>query len=79
MTIQYSKPLIGVKQLPHGLGSRQETSLMAKFSYWTVFINGRFARHRSRRQLSKLSDHHLRDIGITREQAQNEMNQSFWK
>ncbi|MBE0404685.1 MULTISPECIES: DUF1127 domain-containing protein [Halomonas] len=36
-------------------------------------------RERSRRQLLTLDDRLLRDIGITRAQAQREGRKSFWK
>ncbi|MGP8291400.1 DUF1127 domain-containing protein [Vreelandella zhanjiangensis] len=36
-------------------------------------------RRRSRRQLLTLDDRLLRDIGITRAQAQKEGRKSFWK
>ncbi|WP_235040552.1 DUF1127 domain-containing protein [Vreelandella profundi] len=36
-------------------------------------------RRRSRRQLLTLDDRLLKDIGITREQAQKEGHQAFWK
>ena len=34
---------------------------------------------RTRNQLSLLSDHHLRDIGLTREVATREAQLPFWK
>lgn len=33
---------------------------------------------RQRRQLATLDDHQLRDIGITRQQAQTEARRPFW-
>ncbi|MGQ0566125.1 MAG: DUF1127 domain-containing protein [Gemmobacter sp.] len=36
------------------------------------------AMHRSRRSLNALDDHILRDIGLTREQAQAEADRAAW-
>lgn len=36
-------------------------------------------RNRQRRALSKLEDHHLRDIGITRTEATREADKPFWR
>ena len=35
-------------------------------------------RRRSRQCLSTLNDHMLRDIGVTRAEAEHELNKSFW-
>ena len=43
-----------------------------------VYLHLRFAKRQSRRDLSRLSDHYLRDIGLTREQVEREVKRSFW-
>src|SRR4051812_43382417 len=46
-----------------------------------VFLRGvaaSFRRQRQRRDLSALSDHHLRDIGLSRTDVEMEMRQPFW-
>lgn len=35
--------------------------------------------HQDRVQLSQLSEHQLKDIGISREQWQAELNKPFWR
>ncbi len=35
-------------------------------------------RVQQRKELSELSDHQLKDIGITRDQAEKESNKNFW-
>ncbi|WP_454256542.1 DUF1127 domain-containing protein [Pseudomonas sp. Marseille-Q8238] len=42
---------------------------------WGVFLR----RWRTRRALGELSDSQLRDIGLTREQAQAEAQMPFWR
>jgi uncharacterized protein YjiS (DUF1127 family) len=36
------------------------------------------SRRRQRQQLRQLDDHQLRDIGLTREQAEREADRPFW-
>ncbi len=49
------------------------------FSYCMLLIlPKRIAKQRSRRVLANLEDHELRDIGITREQANEEAAKPFW-
>lgn len=38
-----------------------------------------FERARQRRQLGQLSDHMLRDIGLSRADAENEVGKRFWQ
>ena len=42
------------------------------FSLW-------FERAQQRKELSELSDHQLKDIGITRDEAEMESNKKFWE
>jgi uncharacterized protein YjiS (DUF1127 family) len=44
-----------------------------------AFVARTCARRRQRRDLLKLSDHLLDDIGITREQAMEEASKPFWR
>ncbi|KGK09070.1 hypothetical protein BOO29_18525 [Vibrio navarrensis] len=34
--------------------------------------------HHTRRQLSELSEHMYKDLGLTKEQVSNEVKRSFW-
>ena len=58
---------------------RLETS-EANFSWKRVMKTYRLfsARSRQRRQLRRLSDHQLKDIGISRGEAINEADKPFW-
>jgi uncharacterized protein YjiS (DUF1127 family) len=38
-----------------------------------------FARARQRRQLGHLSDHQLRDIGLSRAEVEVEIHKAFWR
>jgi uncharacterized protein YjiS (DUF1127 family) len=44
----------------------------------TAYRLGRM-RHRQRRQLMEMDDRQLKDIGITREQAEQEARKAIWK
>jgi len=47
-------------------------TLMAEVNTW-------IARSRQRKQLAKLDDHLLKDIGYSRSQVQKEISKPFWK
>ncbi|WP_245514982.1 DUF1127 domain-containing protein [Jiella endophytica] len=47
-------------------------SLTALIWRWTC-------RHRQRRDLSDLSDWQLRDLGLTRDEAEEEARKPFWR
>jgi uncharacterized protein YjiS (DUF1127 family) len=55
-----------LRRLRHGCRQAAELGLV-----WTD-------RARQRRQLAELSDHMLRDIGLTRADAWNEADKPFW-
>ncbi len=59
-----------VNRSPRGVGSVGERGLM-----WLRKV---VRRHRSRVALSGLNDHRLRDIGMTRAEAEFEINKPFW-
>lgn len=40
---------------------------------------GRWQRWRTRRRLEELSDHELRDVGLTRAEARREARAAFWR
>lgn len=42
-------------------------------------VQGWAERSRQRRQLAWLSDHALKDIGLTREQVRIELEKTFWQ
>ncbi|MGB1322666.1 MAG: DUF1127 domain-containing protein [Vibrio gallaecicus] len=45
------------------------------YSKFRTYLQNR----RTRKHLAELSDHLLEDVGITREQANEEMRKSFWE
>jgi uncharacterized protein YjiS (DUF1127 family) len=46
---------------------------------WIEAASGMFRRRRERQELLKLEDHLLADVGLTREQAEQEARKPFWK
>jgi uncharacterized protein YjiS (DUF1127 family) len=46
---------------------------------WMLRIGRMYARWQQRQNLRDLDDHLLRDIGITRPQAEREASKPFWK
>lgn len=65
-------PRFSLTQLRYQLRSQLFSQLRSQ-------IRGYRERRRSRRQLLTLDDRLLKDIGITRTQAQKEGRKSFWK
>jgi uncharacterized protein YjiS (DUF1127 family) len=59
-----------INRFPSKIGSVGERGLM--------WLRTALRRRRSRVALSGLSDHMLRDIGMTRAEAESEMNKPFW-
>ncbi|UTW04384.1 DUF1127 domain-containing protein [Amphritea atlantica] len=55
-----------------GTGSKE------KLSYWSAFQRW-LQRYRSRRMLQQLDREQLKDIGITREEALEEVRKPFWR
>jgi uncharacterized protein YjiS (DUF1127 family) len=58
----------GIRPMPHKLG----TELAELVLTW-------FERARQRRQLSRLSAHMLKDIGLTRADVETELAKPFWR
>jgi uncharacterized protein YjiS (DUF1127 family) len=50
-----------------------------RFVAWIEAISGMFNRRRQRQALLELDDHLLDDIGLTREQAEQEARKPLWK
>jgi uncharacterized protein YjiS (DUF1127 family) len=46
---------------------------------WIEAVSGMFRRRRQRQALLALEGHLLADIGVTREQAEQEARKPFWK
>lgn len=46
---------------------------------WFEPVSGMFQRRRQRQALLKLEDHLLDDLGLTRQQAEQEARKPFWK
>ena len=54
--------------------------LMARWSVaFAVTVTKWDTRYRTRKQLGKLTDQHLSDIGLTRHDARAEILKSFWQ
>ncbi|MEM8790117.1 MAG: DUF1127 domain-containing protein [Pseudomonadota bacterium] len=70
---QYSRRAsLSPRPILRSSGIRQAISeLLAVFRVWAQ-------RARSRRHLSDLPPHLLRDIGVTREEAEHEASKPFW-
>ncbi len=60
------------------LGNRALSRAMAKIHSVGAIVSLWRARQQERRDLMKLDDRLLRDIGITRSQALEEANKPFW-
>lgn len=67
---------LGVRSDARGSNARQAmravAGLAALIWRWTC-------RHRQRRDLSDLSDWQLRDLGLTRDEAEEEARKPFWR
>ena len=50
-----------------------------RFVGWIEEVSGMYSRRRQRQALLVLEDHLLDDIGLTREQAEQEARKPFWK
>ena len=46
---------------------------------WIEAVSGMFRRRHQRQAMLELDDHLLADIGLTREQAEQEARKAFWK
>lgn len=46
---------------------------------WFEAVSGMFQRRRQRQAMLELEDHLLADVGLTREQAEQEARKPFWK
>lgn len=53
--------------------------LLARFTRLLDTLSCYQKRHCSRQRLLTLSDHQLKDIGLTRADAQREASRSFWE
>ena len=67
----------------HDWGARAATS---EGRHWQpashptlALIRETWRRWRSRQHLTVLNDHMLRDIGVTRAEAEHELNKPFWR
>ena len=65
--------------------TRSRTTKPALRALWSVsarrlvhLLGQSLSTHRQRRALTRLDDHLLRDIGITRDQAEAEANTPLW-
>lgn len=79
MTILISKSSGSTSLLKGKFGAFGNQTVFGKAVIMFRFVNGRFARRRSRKELALLDDRMLADIGITRLQAMDEVKKDFWK
>ena len=61
------------------LGAAGQVSLRRALAQIWFVVEGWFERSRQRRELGRMSDHLLRDMGITRTDALNEAGKPFWR
>ncbi len=61
-----------VRQLPPFALASRMGALVIAFQEWQE-------RHRSRRDLMRLSDYQLKDIGLSRFDAEEEFSKPFWR
>ncbi|MEY8802709.1 DUF1127 domain-containing protein [Leisingera sp. XS_AS12] len=62
------------------LAGRRAMPVLAQWAVaFAVMLTKWSLRQRSRRQLKQLSDAHLKDIGLTREDAHHEATLPFWR
>lgn len=62
------------------LGAHQPLGLLADVALRTAVTLTKWRMRRtSRRKLAQLDDHILRDIGLSRSQAERESQQRFWR
>jgi uncharacterized protein YjiS (DUF1127 family) len=59
--------------------TRRTAITIAVLPRWLTALRRMHERWCQRRDLRELDDHLLRDIGITRKQAQHETGKPFWK
>lgn len=79
MTILISK-LLGPASFLSGANVEQNnTSILKRLNKALYFVSGRLARRRSRKVLAGLDDRMLKDIGVARWQAEEELKRDFWK
>jgi uncharacterized protein YjiS (DUF1127 family) len=74
-TVLYSKP--SWTPLPRRLVAA--TAVVALVRGWLIALVRMHGRSCQRRTLRDLDDHLLRDIGVTREQAEREAHKPFWR
>ena len=64
----------------HTLNSAHSLPLLARWSVaFAVAVTKWDTNWRTRKHLTRLSDQHLRDIGLDRAGAQSEANKFFWQ
>jgi uncharacterized protein YjiS (DUF1127 family) len=64
---------------PAGIGNRRRTKRRSDALLRGIaLVEGWIERHWQRRALLGLSDHVLKDIGVSRSEAQREGRKSFW-
>ena len=59
-------------------GRKNRESAMQQLVGWAAWLQGRLAKHRSRRALARLDARLLDDVGITEKARQRELSRGFW-
>ncbi|WP_232090319.1 DUF1127 domain-containing protein [Billgrantia diversa] len=57
---------------------KRDWPIVSRLWHWRSFVMHQAQLRRERIQLQELSDHQLRDIGLTREQARSEGRRRYW-
>ncbi len=61
----------------HGLAPF--AAISRRLSTWVAWYTAQACRQAQRRSLARLDDHLLRDIGVSRGEAEREANRRFWE
>lgn len=78
MTTQRLESLLPIDSGTSNLGAKRPQSISLQLANWAAWLQGRLAKHRSRRALARLDGRLLDDVGITEKQRQRELSRGFW-
>lgn len=78
MTMQRLDSLLPIDSGTRNRGGERPQGAWLQMALWATLLQGRFAKHRSRRALARLDDRLLDDVGITEKARQRELSRSFW-
>jgi uncharacterized protein YjiS (DUF1127 family) len=61
------------------IGPSLASSRRDRFALWLAALARFYDRYRQRQELAELSDHLLKDIGVSRDEALREAGEPFWR